>query len=456
MATVSAQTEDKKPIEFAKNHLNQGFIFGEWSVLSLENKLVRGDKVVKLEPKVMQLLLLLTSQHDKPCTRAELLDQLWPSPETGESSLTRAISELRKALGDQRNPARYIDTIQRIGYKAIAPIRPLRSEQTQPLDSGTNNFLSPNEEVTAMARYLLARRNGSDIRRAIKLLSDYLEHDPYHSQVSAMLAYAESIVHLYSNEPAALHIRKANEHAYYAIKLDSSNGLAWSVLGSLAHHYWQWQEALERYERAYAYQPDDPMILNGYAELCLNLGRIAQAQALIRRSCSLEPLAAGAHMVLGWMLLHGHEEQSKKELTKARQLGADTVFADNLECLLLHRTGWDERAVRRWADLNQQRQEEPGWMWPKYLLDALIDTGPTAALVSNIRERVHLGQLDSGIAPFMLATANAVDAAFDMTKPAIEVRSFFIIDPWLKEMDAFRADARFPKLLDQLALTELI
>lgn len=456
MSMMSTPAKRQPPSTFTKIRLDNGFRFGDWSVLPLENKLSRGDKTIRLEPKVMQLLLILIAQHDKPCTRSALLDQLWPSPETGESSLTRAISELRKALGDQRNPAQYIDTIQRIGYKAIAPIQPLQPRPIRASSPGIKKPLSLNEEAVAMARYLLVRRNGPDIRRAIQLLSEHLEQDPYHAQISAMLAHAESIIHLYSNDPAALHIRKAREHAHYALKLDGANGLAWAVLGSLAHYQWQWQEALDQYERAYAYKPDEPIIINGYAELCLHLGKISQAQELVRRSCELEPLAACAHMVLGWMLLHGQEEQSRKELTKARQLGADTVFADNLECLLLHRSGWDERAIRRWADMNQQRQEEPGWMWPKYLLDALIDTGPTAGLISNIRERVHLGQLDSGIAPFMLATANAVDAAFDMTKPAIEVRQFFIIDPWLKEMDAFRADARFPKLLDQLGLSELI
>ena len=452
---ISTPVKSQEPTQTAQFNLHNGFQFGDWAVLPLENRLIRGDKTVRLEPKVMQLLLVLIAQHDKPCTRSELLDQLWPSPETGESSLTRAISELRKALGDQRNPAQYIDTIQRIGYKAIAPIQPLKPAPIKSSEPDLKNFLSPNEEVVAMARYLLVRRNGLDIRRAIQLLREYLEHDPYHAQISAMLAYAESIIHLYSDDPAALHIRKAREQAHHAIKLDGANGLAWAVLGSLAHQKWQWREALEQYERAYLYQSDDPIILHGYAELCLHLGRISQAQDLVRRGCRLEPLAASAHMVLGWMLLHGHEDQSRKELTKARQLGADTVFADNLECLLLHRAGWDERAVDRWADLNQHRQEDSGWMWPKYLLDALIDTGPTASLVSNIRERVHLGQLDSGIAPFMLATAGAIDAAFDMTRPAVETRRFFIIDPWLKEMDAFRSDARFSRLLDQLGLREL-
>lgn len=299
------------------------------------------------------------------------------------------------------------------------------------------------------------RRNAVDIRRAIRLLEDCLELSPVYAEVWAMLAHAKLILHLYSSEPAALMVRKAREHAQRALELDGANGLGWAVLGGIAHHEWRWSDALEQFERAYAYQPHEPIVLHGYAELSLHMGRIQDAQKLMRNACRLEPLAASAHLVLGWMLLHGEEQQASQELDKARRLGADAVFTDNLECLLLHRTGWDESAIRRWQRLNQKRLDDPEWMWPKYLLEEIVDTNPGPGLLDNIRERVHLGQVDSGIAPFMLASAGAIDAAYEMSKPAIASKRFFIIDPWLKEMSAFRADSRFAALLKQVGLSKL-
>ena len=434
-----------------------GFRFGHWLVFPHENKLHRGDQVVQIEPKVMQLLLTLVSRHNQACSRNDLLEQLWPSSDTSNSSLTRAISELRKALGDQQNPSQYIDTIHRIGYKAIAEIRPLidRADITAG-GSTTAGRLSTQEEVIAMARYLLVRRNESDILRAIRLLKECLEQNPSYAQLWAMLAHAQSILHLYSEEPAALMIRKADEHARKALELDGANGLAWAVLGGIAHYEWRWPDALEQFERAYAYQPQDPVILHGYAELSLHMGRIEDAQKLMRTACRLEPLAASAHLILGWMLLHGHEQQAGLELDKARRLGADTVFADNLECLLLHRAGWDEAAIRRWQRLNQCRMDHPEWLWPKYLLERIVDTRPGPGLVDNIRERVRLAQVDPGIAPFMLASAGAIDAAYEMSRAAVASQRFFIIDPWLKEMNAFRADVRFTGLLNQVGLSSLV
>ncbi|MEM7054178.1 MAG: winged helix-turn-helix domain-containing protein, partial [Pseudomonadota bacterium] len=435
--------------------LNRGFRFGEWSIIPTENSIRRDDRRIRLEPKVMQLLLALIAKHDEPCTRNELLDQLWPSPDTGESSLTRAISELRKALGDQRNPAQYIDTIQRIGYKAIAPIRPLTRTKQQVPESEPARTMSQAEEVIAMARYLLVRRNHQDIHLAVDVLQKHLEERPHQAQAWALLAHARSLIYLYSDEPAALHIRSSRKNAEQALELDGANGLAWAVLGRLAHEQWQWPEALEQYQRAYAFQPLDPIVLHGYAELLLHLGRIDAAKAMMKQACQLQPLAASAHLVLGWMLLHGEQERAREELEKARQLGADAVFTDNLHCLLLHREGWTETRIKQWAELNQRRQEQSDWMWPKYLVDALIERKPTPTLVANIRERVQLGQLDSGIAPFMLTIAGALDTAFELAQTAIEEQRFFIIDPWLAEMAPFRQDPRFSGIQRALGLDSL-
>lgn len=138
-----------KPLSIASSI---GFRFGEWAVFPNENRLQRGDEIVRLEPKVMQLLLTLVSRHNQACSRTVLLDQLWPSTDTDDSSLTRAISELRKALGDPLSPPRYIDTIHRIGYKAIAEIGPLIDEaEIAARDSTTARSLSPHEETVAIA-----------------------------------------------------------------------------------------------------------------------------------------------------------------------------------------------------------------------------------------------------------------------------------------------------------------
>ena len=432
-----------------------GFFFGDWSVITSENRIGQGDCIVRLEPKVMQLLLILVSRHGEVCTRESLLNELWPSAETGESSLTRAISELRKALGDQRKPARYIDTIQRVGYKAIAPIRPL--QQAASLDQTKNRKTNPPseaEQALTMARYLLVRRNEPDIRQAIELLEQCANQKPHYAQLWAMLAYAKTVLHSYSLEPGALYIRKAHEHALHALELDGANGLAWSVLGNLAHDDWKWSEAQQQYERAFRYESNEPIVLEGYARLLQNMGRIDRARELASLACEIEPLAASVYLALGWMMLDSNPDQSLQSLIKARQLGAQTLFTDNLECLIHHRKGWDEQSIFLWKQMNQNRHNDSCWLWPDYFLDAMIDNKFNVNVTTIIRERIQLGQLNAGLAPLMLSMSGDIDSAYDMTYIALERRSYFAVSPWLNEMKTYRSDARFEQVLNSIGLAE--
>lgn len=429
-----------------------GFRFGDWTVLPAENVIRRGDRRVRLEPKVMRLLLALVARHDQVCTRAELLDELWPSPETTETSLTRALSELRRALGDTRGQAAYVETIQRVGYKAVAPLAPLKPRLPhtptdpfgQPLDSA--------QEIVALADYLVARRNPADLAQAITALGAFAEREPVHAQVYAMLAYAERLLPLYREEPAGLRTAQARTHAQEALRLDGANGLAWAVLGGLAHDQWQWPEALAQFERAIAHAPHDAYVLHDYAELLLHLGSVERALECIERACRIKPVSAAERMVLAWMLLHGDAARAGTELAFARQLGADTVFADNLECLLQQRIGWTESGLARWRELDRRRRADPLWMWPEFFMEVVAGDGPGDRLAETTFRRVDAGRLDSGVALFLLASHGPLDAAFEMAGRAIEARRFFVVDPWLDETKRFRAARGFAALRESIGL----
>src|SRR6056297_822533 len=430
-----------------------GFRFGDWAVVPGENLIRQGDRTTRLEPKVMRLLLALVARHDQVCTRAELLDQLWPSPETTETSLTRALSELRRALGDSREAGRYIETIQRVGYKASAPLAPLAPKQPGPPIDQFGQPLDSAEEVVRLADYLVARRNARDFSHAIEQLGEFAGHDPNHAQVFAMLAYAERIIPLYREEPVGLRIAQAREHALEALRLDGANGLAWSVLGGLAHDQWQWREALQQFERAVAHAPHDAYVLHDYSELLLHLGAIDRALKCIERACRIKRVSAGERLVLAWMLLHRDAARAGLELAFARRLGADTVFADNLECLLKNRSGWTESGLARWRELDRLRRDDPLWMWPACVMEVVAGDAPAAGLADAAADRVETGRLDPGVAFFLLASFGPEDAAGDMAVKAIETRRFFVIDPWLDETQRFRDLPAFASLERRLGLT---
>lgn len=70
----------------------------------------------------MEVLAFLAAGAGEVRTRAEIMAAVWPDTYVGEDPLNRAISELRKRLGDDARSPRYIETIPRRGYRLVAPV----------------------------------------------------------------------------------------------------------------------------------------------------------------------------------------------------------------------------------------------------------------------------------------------------------------------------------------------
>lgn len=106
--------------------LNRGFYIADVFVEPLDGTLTRADaEPVHLEPKVMEVLLVLAGRNDRTVSRAELLDTVWRGQVAADELLTRAISELRRSLGDDPRSPVYIRTVPKRGYRFIGPVEPL-------------------------------------------------------------------------------------------------------------------------------------------------------------------------------------------------------------------------------------------------------------------------------------------------------------------------------------------
>src|SRR5690242_10090135 len=71
----------------------------------------RAGTPVALEPKAFDVLRFLLENRDRLVTKEELLDTIWPATFVTPNVLTRAIAQLRKAIGDDAQEARYIETV---------------------------------------------------------------------------------------------------------------------------------------------------------------------------------------------------------------------------------------------------------------------------------------------------------------------------------------------------------
>ncbi|MEJ2190666.1 MAG: winged helix-turn-helix domain-containing protein, partial [Acidobacteriota bacterium] len=77
----------------------------------------------------MDVLLCLAEQAGELVERQQIVDRVWATEYISDNTLTHAIAELRRALGDDaRNPS-LIETIHRKGYRLIAPVEAVDSDE---------------------------------------------------------------------------------------------------------------------------------------------------------------------------------------------------------------------------------------------------------------------------------------------------------------------------------------
>lgn len=79
-----------------------------------------GSKSTRLTVKAMQVLLALLERHGAVVSRETLFDLVWPDTMPTDDVLTQAVTQLRKAFGDDRDAPRYIETIAKGGYRLVA------------------------------------------------------------------------------------------------------------------------------------------------------------------------------------------------------------------------------------------------------------------------------------------------------------------------------------------------
>lgn len=141
--------------------------FGPFSLVASERLLTRGGAAVELGARALDILIALASRPNQIIGKSELLAQVWPDVIVEEGSLRFHIANLRKALGDGRDGARYIATLTGRGYCFVAPVsRTVRSDRDRAatglphtnLPNRPVRIIGRGEEVEALARQLAAHR----------------------------------------------------------------------------------------------------------------------------------------------------------------------------------------------------------------------------------------------------------------------------------------------------------
>lgn len=122
--------------------------FGNFRLEVRERRLLRDGRPIPLTTKVFDTLSVLLARSGRLLTKDELMQHIWPDTVVEENNLNHNISVLRRALGEQQRGRRFIETVPRVGYRFVAPVRQSGSApDTGPLEPPPASATTLRQEI---------------------------------------------------------------------------------------------------------------------------------------------------------------------------------------------------------------------------------------------------------------------------------------------------------------------
>jgi len=455
-----------------------------------------------VEPRVMQVLLVLADCAGQVVTRETLFNRCWGGVFVGDDSLNRAVAAVRRALAEVGAEVFEIETIPRTGYRLTGAV-------PQPVGDGLGNArrrrLSRRHLVAGSAGLALLAAGGGlwslrsrkderfdqlieQAESAIRTedpglqISRGLEEAttirPGSAKAWGLLAFFRIIQAQLSNPKEAEQLTgRAQEAADRAFAIDPNEPNALLAMFEIEGSTLDWFTRDQRLRRIIAI---DPKTIWAVAELVLLLqaaGMNAESRMWNERAISLVPLSLDFLAKRALKLwLAGRVTDADKVIDQVRALYPTNEWAWFVRFLIFATTGRVE-AARIMLGSNPKMLPDPleARMWHAAL--AAIKT-PSAAAISTARQACFAGARSGaqihGEGVMILSQLRDLDGAFAIADGSLLARGP-IIRPeppgsraaaedagnrvnmqwlWTPPCAAMRADPRFGPLCDGIGLAE--
>jgi DNA-binding winged helix-turn-helix (wHTH) protein len=137
--------------------------FDQFEVDDREFRLSEAGTAVPVEPKVLRLLVYLIENRNRLVRKQELLDAVWPDAMVTENALTRAVGLLRKALNEDIQVPRYLETVPTAGYRFIAKVSVVGEAEPESGRSESGGIGATGSEAGAPGLVAPERRSGGHL-----------------------------------------------------------------------------------------------------------------------------------------------------------------------------------------------------------------------------------------------------------------------------------------------------
>jgi DNA-binding winged helix-turn-helix (wHTH) protein/tetratricopeptide (TPR) repeat protein len=309
---------------------------------------------VKIQDLPFKALKLLLSHPNEALSRDQFRRALWPEDVfvDFDHGISSAINRLRDALGDSAENPVFIETVDRRGYRWIAPTsvpasasmppgpilvkpqpeppfpdagnppvpdrrlwslllllsaflgiwifwpnhRAAKAETTKKPDGAvTTSNPRPAANLEAEQLYLKGRfywekRTADGLNKSVDYFTQAIVHDPNYAPAYVGLANSYNLLREYTLMPASEAYPRALAAARRAVELDDQSSEAHASL-AFALYYGTWDAAgAEReFRRAIDLNPSSPVAHHWYATYLATLDRLPEAVTEIERAQTLDP-----------------------------------------------------------------------------------------------------------------------------------------------------------------------
>ncbi|KXJ59552.1 MAG: transcriptional regulator [Alteromonas sp. Nap_26] len=227
--------------------MKQQFYLGEWQVDAASNTLSLGKTKRTIEPKAMDVLLLLCQQQGDVVSADDIVAQCWPNAPTGDNPVHKTITQLRKALDDKASAPLFIETIRKRGYRVIAPVQFVNDEQAQAAQANWHDaspFLGLSAYSPAESKVFFGR-NALTRELITRISTQFKQHRPFTLVMGPSGSGKSSLVHA-GLLPRLLDTKGTNGiRAYDYVSIDvadinlATNGFT-NLLNELAANLLDW------------------------------------------------------------------------------------------------------------------------------------------------------------------------------------------------------------------------
>jgi DNA-binding winged helix-turn-helix (wHTH) protein/Tfp pilus assembly protein PilF len=442
---------------------DERYEFGGFTLDVDERRLTDGHQPVALAPKAFDLLVALIRRAGKLTTKQELLERVWFDAYVEEGILAVHVSALRKALRDTQRPARFIETVPRVGYRFVVPtvptVPPVPPVPPVPATRRTNVAATAPAvyELCAVGRDHLLAASMVEVPRAVEAFRAAIAIDASYAPAHAGLALAHCAQAAMRVAAAADAYRNARSAALRALAIDPDSDDAQAALGTvLFFGEWDWDGAEHSLRRALEINPAHVQAYVIYGRLLDALGRTREAMALKLRAFERDPLSPVAPVQLALTCWNQRQYDDAIEwANKALRIDPRHLLAREFLAAAYLQKGDFANYLAASIEHAIAAGASPDGLRP---IEGAYRAGGWPDVARSILQMVERNpQVPAFQLAVLSARAGEIDAAFRHLDRALDEHDPSLVDLAVApQWDRLRADPRFASRVSRLGLPHAV